>query len=58
MLKLPNIRFKVAPQTTPGAAPQGESIELVEGSDPAVGDLQPQQMQQRMQGGTAEQQRR
>src|SRR5918993_1084527 len=57
VLKLPNIRFKVAPETTPGSAPEGESIELVEGGDPAVGDLQPQQMQQRTQGGTEEKRR-
>ena len=48
VLKLPDIRFKVQPDTPAGAAQ--ESIELVEGNDPAASELQPQQMQQRTQG--------
>ncbi len=39
--KLPNIRFKVAPDTPAG--PAQESIELVEGNEPASPELQPQQ---------------
>ena len=51
VLKLPNIRFKVTPESPPGG-PQ-ESIELVEGNDPASLEPQPQQMQQqRTQGRT------
>jgi putative proteasome-type protease len=45
VLKLPNVRFKVQPESPAGAGQ--ESIELVEGNDPASGDLQPQQSQQR-----------
>src|SRR5687767_8775951 len=48
VLKLPDIRFKV--QTDTPAGPAQESIELVE--DPASNELQPQQMQQRIQGET------
>jgi putative proteasome-type protease len=48
VLKLPDIRFKVQPDTPAGATQ--ESIELVEGNDPAASELQPQQMQQRTQG--------
>ncbi len=44
VLKLPNIRFKVAPDAPAGAA-EGESIELVEGSDSATTDGQPQMSQ-------------
>ena len=46
VLKLPNVRFKVQPDTPAG--PAQESIELVE--DPASSDLQPQQSQPRPQG--------
>ena len=46
VLKLPDIRFKVQPDTPTG--PAQESIELVE--DPASSDLQPQQSQPRPQG--------
>ena len=46
VLKLPDIRFKVQPDTPAG--PAQESIELVE--DPASNDMQPQQMQPRPQG--------
>ncbi|HEV2296492.1 MAG TPA: hypothetical protein VGR35_21790 [Tepidisphaeraceae bacterium] len=49
VLKLPNIRFRVQPDTPSDAAQ--ESIELVEGTDSTSADLQPQQAQhQRMQG--------
>ncbi len=48
VLKLPDIRFKVQPDTSAGA--DGETIELVDGNDPATVDLQPQQTQQRTQG--------
>ncbi|MGB7160801.1 MAG: hypothetical protein WBD40_22240 [Tepidisphaeraceae bacterium] len=43
VLKLPDIRFKVQPDTPAG--PAQESIELVEGTDPASSDLQPQMTQ-------------
>lgn len=49
VLKLPNIHFKIQPDTLTG--PGGETIELVEGNDPASTELQPQ-MQQRTQGRT------
>ena len=46
VLKLPDVRFKIQPDTTTG--PAGETIELVEGNDPAASsELQPQQTQQR-----------
>jgi putative proteasome-type protease len=52
VLKLPDIRFKLTPEASPAGAPQ-ESIELVEGNDPASLEPQPQQMQQqRTQGRT------
>ncbi len=41
VLKLPEIRFKVQPDT--GAGSGGESIELVEGNEGVPADLQPQQ---------------
>jgi putative proteasome-type protease len=43
VLKLPDIRFKVQPES-PAGAPQ-ESIELVEGGDPATAEVQPQMTQ-------------
>jgi len=47
VLKLPDIRFKVQPDTPAGA--EGETIELVEGNDHTATDLQPQQFQPRPQ---------
>jgi len=43
VLKLPDIRFKVQPDTPTGA--EGGAVELVEGTEPASSDLQPQQSQ-------------
>jgi putative proteasome-type protease len=43
VLKLPDVRFKVQPDTATTST--GETIELVEGNEPATGDLQPQQTQ-------------
>ncbi len=48
VLKLPDIRFKIQPDTPAGA--EGGAVELVEGNDPTSGDTQPQQVQQRTQG--------